>query len=149
MFCYKCGTQLDDRSLFCSKCGAPVAGPAAPAALLDEAQISPKSRLAATLLACPWLGVGLFGAHRFYLGKIKTAVVMLFVGLLPFMCVAAMMAIGWAADPDLDSEPPAFFLFLALMYVTGFAAFIWSLVDFIIAVTGNFRDGQGRHVMKW
>ena len=38
-------------------------------------EISPKSRLATTLLA--WF-LGEFGAHRFYLGKIGTAIAMLF-----------------------------------------------------------------------
>lgn len=37
--------------------------------------ISPKSRLAVTLLA--WF-LGVFGAHRFYLGKTGTALLMLF-----------------------------------------------------------------------
>jgi len=39
------------------------------------AEISPKSRLAVTLLA--WF-LGVFGAHRFYLGKTGTALLMLF-----------------------------------------------------------------------
>ena len=38
-------------------------------------EISPKSRLAVTLLA--WF-LGGFGAHRFYLGKIGTAIAMIF-----------------------------------------------------------------------
>jgi TM2 domain-containing membrane protein YozV len=38
-------------------------------------EISPKSRLVVTLLA--WF-LGVFGAHRFYLGKIGTALLMLF-----------------------------------------------------------------------
>jgi len=40
-------------------------------------EISPKSRLAVTLLA--WF-LGVFGAHRFYLGKIGTAIAMLLTG---------------------------------------------------------------------
>jgi len=38
-------------------------------------EISPKSRLATTLLA--WF-LGEFGAHRFYLGKVGTGLLMLF-----------------------------------------------------------------------
>jgi len=26
---------------------------------------------------------------------------------------------------------------------------IWILVDFIIAVTGNFKDRQGKPIKKW
>jgi len=40
-------------------------------------EISPKSRLAVTLLA---FFLGEFGAHRFYLGKIGTAIAMLLTG---------------------------------------------------------------------
>jgi hypothetical protein len=31
----------------------------------------------------------------------------------------------------------------------GMAVGIWSLIDFIIAVTGNFKDSQGRTIKKW
>ncbi len=49
--------------------------------------MSEKSRLSAVLL-CLWLGV--FGAHRFYVGKIGTGV----VWLLTFGC----LGIGWLVD---------------------------------------------------
>ena len=55
-------------SEMCVKCGARLA-----TAIAEE--ISPKSRLATSLLA--WF-LGAFGAHRFYLGKIGTAIAMLF-----------------------------------------------------------------------
>jgi len=29
------------------------------------------------------------------------------------------------------------------------AAAIWSLIDFVVAVTGNFRDSQGKIIKKW
>lgn len=41
---------------------------------MNQAAISPKSRLVATLL-CFFLGY--FGAHRFYVGKIGTAILMI------------------------------------------------------------------------
>ena len=97
MFCYKCGTQLSDDSAFCSKCGSAVATIAGqPATMVSQPsvpeEVSPKSRLAATLLACPCLVVGMFGAHRFYMGKIKTAVGMLVLGLLAGWATSATWA---------------------------------------------------------
>ena len=56
-----------------------------------------------TVLLCFFLGV--FGVHRFYVGKIGTGILMILtVGGLGF----------------------------------------WALIDFIIIVTGNFKDAQGR-----
>jgi len=56
-------------------------------------KISPKSRLATTLFA--WF-LGQFGAHRFYLGKIGTAIAMLltFGGLGIWALVDFIMAVA-------------------------------------------------------
>jgi len=67
-FCQACGVKTSPVAEFCTKCGAglglkTVAG-----------NVSPKSRLATTLLA--WF-LGHFGAHRFYLEKYGTAILML------------------------------------------------------------------------
>jgi ribosomal protein L40E len=67
-FCHACGAKTNPLAEICIKCGARLTKAAA-------ADISPKSRLATTLLA--WF-LGQFGAHRFYLGKIGTAIAMLF-----------------------------------------------------------------------
>jgi TM2 domain-containing membrane protein YozV len=125
VFCSKCGTQLNEGSSFCSKCGAPV-GPIVGQVQLAEG-ISPKSQLATSLLA--WF-LGEFGAHRFYVGKNETAVVML--------------AIGLAAGGDYPIW--ALLVIGALLY---FAVWVWSVIDFIIAVTGNFKDKQGKPIKKW
>lgn len=53
--------------------------------------VSPKSRLAVTFFA--WF-LGVFGAHRFYLGKIGTAVTMLIlslIGLIPVTLIWALV----------------------------------------------------------
>jgi len=67
-FCQACGAKTSPVAEFCTECGAglgvkTVAG-----------DVSEKSRLATTLLA--WF-LGQFGAHRFYLGKIGTAILMI------------------------------------------------------------------------
>ena len=145
MFCSKCGVQLNDESAFCSRCGTRVGLVAEQLA----ADMSPKSRLATTLLSCPWLVVGLFGAHRFYMGKIKTAVVMLLLGVGPIICGIGMVLVAVTGDYEAESPPPLFWVFYVLAYVLFFAVGIWSLIDFIIAVTGNFRDSQGKIIKKW
>jgi hypothetical protein len=142
MFCSKCGSQLNEGSAFCSRCGtqlAPVAGQVA-------ADVSPKSRLAVTLLAA---FLGWVGAHRFYMGKIKTAVVMLLLGVAPIICIVGMVVTAFMSDPDAENPPVLFWVLYGLMYVLGFAVGIWALIDFIFAVTGNFKDSQGKVIKKW
>ena len=143
MFCSKCGTQLNEGSTFCSRCGARV-GP-----VVEQAQVaadmSPKSRLTVTLLAAL---VGGVGAHRFYMGKIGTAVVMLLLGVSPIICfVGTVVAV--AIYGEQENPPMLFWVFYGLMYLLGFATGIWVLIDFIIAVTGNFKDSQGKIISKW
>jgi TM2 domain-containing membrane protein YozV len=63
-------------------------------------EISPKSRLVVTLLA--WF-LGVFGAHRFYLGKTGTALLMLFTlgGLGIWALVDFILAVaGVMEDKD-------------------------------------------------
>jgi hypothetical protein len=141
MFCSRCGTQLSEGSAFCSCCGANVAPVVEPAAQY----LSPKSRLTVTLLAAL---VGGVGAHRFYMGKIGTAVVMLLLGVSPIICfVGTVVAV--AIYGEQENPPMLFWVFYGLMYVLGFATGIWVLIDFIMAVTGNFKDSQGKPIKKW
>jgi TM2 domain-containing membrane protein YozV len=55
-----------------------------------DPQVSPRSRLAA-LLFCILLGI--FGAHRFYVGKHGTAVTLLLLSLVTLGTVGALWAI--------------------------------------------------------
>ena len=115
MFCPKCGKETADDSAFCASCGA---------RLIEEADVSSKSRLAASLFA--WF-LGQFGAHRFYTGKIGTAVVMLVLGVL-----------GWAT---------IWIFGLGLVFLI--PVWIWALIDFIFAVSGNMRDDLGKIIKNW
>jgi TM2 domain-containing membrane protein YozV len=99
-FCHACGAKTSPTAEFCSECGAGLGEKV-------YGNISPKSRLAVTLLA--WF-LGQFGAHRFYLEKWGTAVLML-------------LTLGGLG--------------------------IWALIDFIIAVTGNMKDKEGKLIKNW
>jgi TM2 domain-containing membrane protein YozV len=86
-------------------------------------QISPKSRLTATLLA---LFLGVFGAHRFYSGQIKTAIVMLCLSIVGIATVWIIVGIPF------------------ILVVSA-----WALFDLICAVTGVAKDSQGRVITNW
>jgi TM2 domain-containing membrane protein YozV len=123
MFCPKCGKETADNQAFCGSCGAPLSEAAQQGTAAPTAGVSPKSRLATTLLA---FFLGMFGAHRFYIDKTGTAILML-----------ALTSVG---------------IHLCLVIVGIFvliAVRIWSLIDFIIAVTGSMRDRDGLLIEKW
>ena len=98
VFCSICGAEIAANAPVCIKCGAPnIAG---------VGYVSEKTMVSAALL-CFFLGG--FGAHRFYVGKTGTGILML-VLLLPTFGV-----------------------------VSG----IWALIDFVMILTGSFRDKDG------
>jgi TM2 domain-containing membrane protein YozV len=155
MFCRNCGKELTGTPEFCMNCGAkPMAGTSfcpgcgAPTTPLTEicmkcgagvakalaGNISPKSRLAATLLA--WF-LGIFGAHRFYVGKTGTAIVMLILSIAGIAGLVTAWVFWW-----LFWWPFGGGLFLI-------AVGIWAFVDFIFAVTGHMKDKEGRPIQKW
>jgi TM2 domain-containing membrane protein YozV len=124
MFCPKCGKETPENQAFCASCGAPLAKAAATQETpVVGAGISPKSRLATSLFA--WF-LGHFGAHRFYIGKTGTAIVMLVLTIIGI---------------------PLCFVLVGF-FVLG-AVWIWALIDFIFAVAGKMRDSQGLLIEKW
>ena len=126
MFCPKCGKETPETQAFCASCGAPLAkAEAKQEGSAVQGGISSKSRLAASLLAFHSI-LGLFGAHRFYIGKTGTATLMLVLTIVG-------IATAWI------------FVGIAFLAVT----YIWAMIDFIFAVTGKMKDSQGRLIEKW
>ena len=126
-FCLWCGAPTTLLTETCVECGARIARKPA-------VDISPKFRLAATLLA---FFFGIFGAHRFYVGKNETASVMLFFSIL------GLTILGLATISQLNG---GWFLW-GLSFII--ALEIWAFVDFIFAVTGRMKDSEGRLIQKW
>lgn len=79
-FCYSCGDVIESGALVCPRCG--VAQPPVTAGTDTEKRILP------AFLLCFFLGV--FGAHRFYVGKIGT-------GILELL-TAGGLGIWWLVD---------------------------------------------------
>jgi hypothetical protein len=78
--CFSCRDVIDANAVVCPRCGTPQ--PAATSVGTSEKRILP------ALLLCFFLGV--FGAHRFYVGKIGT-------GILELV-TAGGLGIWWLVD---------------------------------------------------
>jgi TM2 domain-containing membrane protein YozV len=102
MYCQNCGLFFPDEETSCKECGGPLAQtkkelpfdeglqpPSEPPALPE---VSPKQRNTVILL-CYFAGI--FGVHRFYLGKILSGIFMLLTlgGLTIWTCIDFVTAV--------------------------------------------------------
>ena len=108
-------------------------------------EFSTKSRLTATLLAA-FLGV--FGIHRMYLDRTKTAIVMLALGIAGCSIFGIYFSV-MSYRIDLS----AYYIDFDMMPISAIVTFIvvgaWAFVDFVFTVTGRMRDSEGRLINKW
>lgn len=117
--CQACGSQVNALAEICIKCGSRLATQP------PARSVSVKSRLIASLFA---FFIGQFGAHRFYVGKVKTAIAMAVLGFLGWVTVAAPGKAG-------------------LVFLVPVS--IWALIDFIVVISGNMNDSKGNTITKW
>ena len=112
--------------------GGPVLLPATPSGKAT----SDKIILPAFLLA---FFFGVFGAHRFYVGKIWTA----FLQLVALGgCILLIIA---CATLGAHGQPVIGILLGALICGCG----IWATIDWILILCKAFTDGQGRRITNW
>jgi len=110
-------------------------------------EVSVKSRLTTTLLTA-FLGV--FGIHRMYLDRTKTAIAMLTLGIAGCSIFGIYFSVmsyridlsAYYIDFDMDMLP----ISASVIFIVVGA---WAFVDFIFAVTGHMRDSKGRLINKW
>jgi TM2 domain-containing membrane protein YozV len=93
--CFSCRDVIDTTAVVCPRCGTPQ--PAATGARMSERRILP------ALLLCFFLGV--FGAHRFYAGKIGTGILeLLTLGGLGIWWLVDMILILTGSFRDRDGQ---------------------------------------------
>jgi TM2 domain-containing membrane protein YozV len=149
MYCKECGHQIADDSKFCASCGKPqdrevVSNPEKSNTglleLKDEIkklrqeelyhrlkQDQSKSKLIAFLLCFFWGGLG---AHRFYVGKTGTGVLMLLF-TMPSVII-------FYATRDIEKASTITGISAILMVIFG----IWVLIDLIRIITGSFIESN-------
>jgi hypothetical protein len=110
-YCENCGAAIDREAVVCPKCGVAL-GALKEQILREQARkerrgnaenSSEKSRLVAILL-CWFLGV--FGVHRFYVGKIGTGILwVLTLGCLGVGVLVDLILIAAGSFKDKDGKP--------------------------------------------
>ncbi len=108
MYCTACGKQIHESAPVCPGCGAPQQARTTTPVMAAPMPPATDKRILPAALLC--FLVGVFGAHRFYVGKIGTAILML-------------LTIGGLG--------------------------VWMLIDFILIVTGSFKDTNGVRITQW
>lgn len=94
-YCHACGSVIDSMAVVCPRCGVIQSAP--PALIGSEKKILP------AFLLCFFLGV--FGAHRFYAGKIGTGVLQLVtLGGLGIWALIDLIMIIVGAFKDSEGE---------------------------------------------
>ncbi len=88
------------------------------------AEISSRSRLVTVLLT---FFLGIFGVHRFYIGKIRTAIVMLILSVFYLVTVR----------------------FWGIVVISLAVVGLWAFIDFIFAVSGIMKDKEGKLIKDW
>ena len=119
IYCRDCGYKHSDRARACPKCGR---------------EVFDADKSIVIYLVLLWL-FGVFGAHRFYAGKVKTGLailVMFLFGLFSLPVLAAFVGAG--ADV-------AAMLFMGVGLISFMAACIWVFIDFIVTLC-NIRHPE-------
>jgi hypothetical protein len=114
----------------------PGAIPPTPPALSQSA-VSDRVILPAFLLA---FFFGVFGAHRFYVGKVRTGIVQL---AAVAWCVLLIII---CATSDSDMVHTVFGILLGFS-ICGCIA--WATIDWIMILCKVFTDGNGRRLVNW
>ncbi len=89
---------------------------------------STKSRAVTSILA---LLFGWLGAHRFYIGKTRSALLMLILFIIGSTVVVGLSF--WGINT-----------FIPLTAIS-----VWYLVDLVMTVSGNAKDLRGRPITNW
>lgn len=162
-YCTKCGAKIAEDDNFCPVCGAtqranePNESSTVYNPIVEEThekvKDSDKSRTVAALL-CFFLGG--IGAHDFYVNKkahgIMRIMILTFCLFAYFFALSAKVSLKSAYEHNLislqelklESE-----LFSLPNQICSVAIGIWTLVDFILILLGNFKDFEGRPVTNW
>ncbi len=100
-YCENCGKLIDEKAVICPKCGVPLG--AYKKILEKRNDASEKSRLVALLFA--WF-LGVFGIHRFYVGKVGSGIIWIItLGLFGVGTLVDLILIAMGKFKDKEGKP--------------------------------------------
>ena len=103
VYCTACGKQIHESAVACPGCGAPQQARQPVVVSAPAAASATDKRILPAALLCGFLGV--FGAHRFYVGKIGTGLLQLFtLGGFGIWWLVDMIMIVVGAFTDSEGE---------------------------------------------
>ncbi len=82
---------------------------------------------------------GVFGAHRFYVGKIRTAFLQLGLWGAWVLMIIGCATTGATFQPTLG----------ILLGFSIIGSIIWATIDWILILCKGFTDGQGKRISHW
>jgi hypothetical protein len=111
-----------------------------------ELAVSKKSALVLTLLA---IVLGQVGAHRFYLHKTGTGLVMLALTIFGYAMWIHSGSVPGVVRPYPDGHWESVAEYDFSIYFHLGLIWIWTVVDIITAASGKFQDRYGKRVTRW
>lgn len=150
-FCTGCGKEMEDDDVFCHACGKKH-GETSAEVKVYESDISPKSRLAATIMAGAG---GAIGIHNFYLGQIGRGLakaILFGVSYILFIISYVQFIFDMTSiryESDLEDAMMSFMGNFFIFYAIILGVSIWALVEFILIVSGKGKDKNGLKVKEW
>ena len=133
-FCPFCGAITQPNQKICSNCGVD----------MDHyGMVAVKSKIAAGLLG---IFLGIYGAHNFYLGYTKKAILQLALVLGAYISYFSFMIAMFASTPYMTDKEGIFLAVgIILLVVVVLGVRIWTFVEGVLILCGKInRDGKGR-----